>query len=73
MRTKTQHEIILSVEQMEKIITTMKENQCREPAMSNNVKFQLFFDTDWNAHVINNVSGHQFSVYAECDGMKVIY
>jgi hypothetical protein len=73
MRTKTKHEIILSVEQMKKIIAEMEENKRREPAMSNNVKFQLFFDTDWNAHVINNVSGYQFSSYAECDGMKVIY
>ena len=72
MKTKTNHEVILSVEQMKTIIAQMEENQRREPAMSNQVKFQLMFDTDWNAHIIDpETKGHQFSGYAECNGMSV--
>jgi hypothetical protein len=72
MKSKTNHSIILSIGQIETIIAKMKENQRREPAMSNQVKFQLSFDTDWNALVIESeTKGYQFSSYQECNGMEV--
>jgi hypothetical protein len=72
MITKRKKEIILSIRQMKTIISGMKENQRREPAMSDRVKFQLSFDTDWDAFVIDpETKGYQFSRYAECNGMEV--
>lgn len=72
MKTKTNHTIILSIKQMEAIISRMKENQSSESAMSDEVKFQLSFDTYWNALVIEpETKGYQFSGYAECNGMEV--
>ena len=72
MKVKINHTVILSIGQMEMIIAKMKENQRREPSMSNEVRFQLYFDTDWNSNVIDKESkGYQFSGYAECNGMDV--
>ena len=72
MKSQTNHTIILSMGQMKTIIAAMEENQRREPAMSNEAKFQLSFDSDWNALVLDKeTKGYQFSGYAECNGMEV--
>ena len=72
MKSQTNHTIILSMGQMKTIIAAMEENQRREPAMSNEAKFQLSFDSDWNALVLDEgAKGYQFSGYAECNGMEV--
>jgi hypothetical protein len=71
MSTKTNKKVALSIDEMETIIAKMRENQQRDRAMSSNVAFDLLFDTDLRAHVIDGVTGYQFSGYAECGGMKV--
>ncbi|GHT09140.1 hypothetical protein FACS189432_05150 [Bacteroidia bacterium] len=72
MKTTTNQTIVLSMKQMETIIARMNENIRREPAMSEKVKFQLSFDTDYNAHIIEpETKGYQFSGYQECNGMDI--
>jgi len=71
MKVKVNQTIILSIAQMKTIIAEMEENVRKAPVMSNTVRFELLFDTDWNSNVIDSKTGYQFSSYAECNGMEI--
>lgn len=71
MRKPTEHKIVLSIEELEPIIEKMKENQQRYTTLSDQIRLDLVFDTDWNAHRIDPATGYQFNCYAECIGLGV--
>jgi hypothetical protein len=49
----------------------MKENKSKNRYLSDTVRFDLDFNTDYNAHNLNLNTGYQFNSYAECNGTKV--
>ena len=74
MKTKTEHIVTLSIQEMEELIYKMKINQSQEPAMSQQVKVSLLFDTDYRSWEIDkDEGGYQFSSYAECHGMPILF
>lgn len=74
MKKKTEHIVTLSIQEMEELIYKMKINQSKEPAMSQQVKVSLLFDTDYNSlRIDKDADGYQFSSYAECNGMPIIF
>lgn len=68
MKKPTEHKIVLTIEEMESIIKQMRENQQRNKSLSEQARFDLVFDTDWNAHRLASYTGYQFNSYAECIG-----
>jgi len=72
MKTKNNQTIVLSIKEMEAIVSKMKENKLEESTMRDNAMFELYYDTDYSSYRIDAESkGYQFGGYAECFG-KVI-
>ncbi len=63
--------IILNIDELKRIVDIMQDNKKRNPDASDNAKFQLKFDSDWNANVIDTEHvAIQFSKYADANPMS---
>jgi hypothetical protein len=72
MKVATAQKIVISNSEMEALLKAMKENQRRDPAMSDLAILSLCIDTDYNTFRIDTTkTGEQFSSYAECNSFPV--
>lgn len=72
MRTRTNHKITLSIQELESLLSKMKEHKEHNRDLSNTATIDLDYDSDWNTLRISDSVGnaYQHSSYAECVGHK---
>jgi hypothetical protein len=71
MKTRTIHQVVLSVAQMKAIVAKMETNLKHRSDLSGRVRFNLDYDTDNCAYILDEENGYQFSDYAECIGENI--
>lgn len=72
MRTRTSHQITLSISELESLLSKMKEHKEKNDSLGNTVTIDLDFDSDWQTLRISDKVGnaYQHNSYAEYNGHR---
>lgn len=72
MRTRTSHQITLSISELESLLSKMTEHKENNGTLGNTVTIDLDYDTDWQTLRFSDKVGnaYQHNSYAECNGHR---